>query len=1236
MGSYEDAIARKATLNASGIQGQVKDTVSKLAPFATTYNTQDNLGTIAAQTVKKPAAGNAIEKLGEWAGGFLGGAGDIIAGGAKWLFQSTVDAIEAPFKLGASLGNAINLSANIDTQQKQTANYTAQMNQLSADFRAGKITRDKYKEGIANISANMGENNKAIDQTIAQVSENATNTANEALLVAGDVVTVLSLGASAGLTPLAASTAKTAVDGSIPPVINFFGQKTVTPFLLNGASKIDHITMDVINNINKVTTWGGKFSDGKIAAIVNESLEAGAKNLTAKELAKSAAMNVLIKRPLIYQTNIDLASDIYKDLQKGDLSGAALSFALVSTMALGNGPLGYALGTLKKTGSWLRDSSFVDGKVVDLRASTNLTDGTADKAIKEFTESQAKASVSRESFIDASSVLIGEGKMSQVYDYVLAEAQKGNLVPLQTWKVMEEVNMAMAGGNSVKAAKLWADHYVTRDGGTWLRKATAADVTADMGKHVMAREIAVADAIARGVPRDEAERIVVGRADQRDLGQIGAILVSADKIVPPVYKASVTTTKGTFLSGKVVSDMAESDYKAQLRTARHTLFNEAIDRYGRTAPWANNDNFIALIRNMIDSNVNSAELTKQIQAIRVGYSYGDVGKAAKKQLQDLGYMAILPKKTFTPYYKFEETNGVLKTQFAKDNPGFAKVAAGKSIAKGGASIFEYAVKPKPVLQSIANAFARIGLSPESAQDKVQAAFKANFAKAMANKEIGATAGDSETLLAQINNFMNSPTRISGHVLPIVDMRQLTVRDIQAATGIVDKKVVKQIMRSISNSFLEIPLSVRGLGDKILDINYKLNPLAAGYSRVQGATRFVWNPFFRWQQSYQTEGFVQLEVGGQKILQLPGLNFANKILFPKFTAKNDATIQLLESNGMFGKGLESMITGEALHGQVGTRLIYSEKVSLAGMVTQQAKKAGYGDDIQRYIDDNKTQILDTLRVITVSNSHKTGVLDSPLTRTINLAFFPFRYNLKVASLMADYVAKMNPATQVAIISSLYNFNDFISSDAGIAWQTTHAEAVSLFNWLSPTYPLSYVMKLAGDVAQPENASIGDLGLLGGLPFGFISQLLESEGIIDASAPYVNPKTGDVLPKYVPNTTRAQIAVAIQDLLGSMFSYPGAKIGLPSKGSLQRGLTNATIGGANEYDQIDISGKLTPEQQNQQKVIKATQGTAQPTAPVSSPAPTTTTVPGTTITPTVKAKKTTSKKKKKSEFRPRPIT
>jgi len=110
------------------------------------------------------------------------------------------------------------------------------------------------------------------------------------------------------------------------------------------------------------------------------------------------------------------------------------------------------------------------------------------------------------------------------------------------------------------------------------------------------------------------------------------------------------------------------------------------------------------------------------------------------------------------------------------------------------------------------------------------------------------------------------------------------------------------------------------------------------------------------------------------------------------------------------------------------------------------------------------------------------------------------------------------------------------------------------------------------------SVGSLGALGGLPFGAISRIFESEGLVHLNTPYVNPKTGTVMPDYVPQTTKAKAAVALEGFLNSMFTYPGRVLGLPGKGQMLRDQVRNWIDtGGDDYLKTIRTEDLTPLQQ-----------------------------------------------------------
>jgi hypothetical protein len=254
-------------------------------------------------------------------------------------------------------------------------------------------------------------------------------------------------------------------------------------------------------------------------------------------------------------------------------------------------------------------------------------------------------------------------------------------------------------------------------------------------------------------------------------------------------------------------------------------------------------------------------------------------------------------------------------------------------------------------------------------------------------------------------------------------------------------------------------------------------------------------------------------------------------------------------------------------------------------------------------------------------------------------------MKVAGLMAEQLSRLNAPMQVALIRNLFDMSSFLNSDEGQAWYSQHASAIKLFQWLSPLYPLSYVQRILTDVGT-GNIQVGDLGQLGGLPFGFISQMLDANNVIHLNAPYVDPSSGNVLPRYIPKSLKAQANLAIQDLLGQTFSYPGATAGLPSKGSIERSIAGGLLpGSSKDFEKIDQSGKLTPKQKHQQQIYQQASGTVMAANgsevglwDQGATIPSVIDVPSqgnTDIQPVYKNGGSASKRKKKSEFIPEPL-
>jgi hypothetical protein len=158
----------------------------------------------------------------------------------------------------------------------------------------------------------------------------------------------------------------------------------------------------------------------------------------------------------------------------------------------------------------------------------------------------------------------------------------------------------------------------------------------------------------------------------------------------------------------------------------------------------------------------------------------------------------------------------------------------------------------------------------------------------------------------------------------------------------------------------------------------------------------------------------------------------------------------------------------------------------------------------------------------------------------------------------------------------------------------------------------------------------------LPFGWIPQMTDAVGMTHFGQAYVSPKTGAIAKNYVPTSAYGALNAAIQDLVGSLYTYPGATAGLPSKGSIDRTIANNLLPNSSKEFTAVANPNVTPQDQQFSQIAQQANGTqvpgAQPQAatPQSSNAITVPKTPTSINTPLPKS--TAPKKMKKGQFKP----
>lgn len=636
--------------------------------------------------------------------------------------------------------------------------------------------------------------------------------------------------------------------------------------------------------------------------------------------------------------------------------------------------------------------------------------------------------------------------------------------------------------------------------------------------------------------------------------------------------------------------------------------------------WAHSASLDRQVKRVIQDGKEGETLSQAITDIPASFGTKGFPEAAAKILAKQGYVPISPSHIEAPFVK---GTGKFASRFLEND-----------------DVFTRSVQPIPVMSSIGTWLTKAGLSPNASQQRVYQMFNTNLADNLKNldgtasiiERMGKDATDQQAnadlLIKQLSSYAKNPTR--GKIvakMPITDLRMLTTSDIEAATGATHSEAVA-LQSAISRASMQMPLAVRGFGDRLVDASYNFSPTGAvmrRYLRIQGALRFSWNPFYQNLRVIpKTEYLTETKGGGVFNAMWQGrLKEVNSL-------RED-----LRTGGFFDQkgGLGSVISGEAVDivtpttRNLGKKLLPMQERSIAGLIDDQAQRMGM--ETKQYIQTFPEQVRDTVQAIAEYDKHS-NFLNSPLARTMNVAFFPFRFETKVAMATAKGLSNTSLLTQVSVIHGLMQAHQWLNSPEGQAWYQTNADAIGIFKYISPLATFNEVFE---SLLPGHNHSLGNFGELGGLPFGWIPQLTDAEGLTQFQQPGVSPKTGEAIPRYIPVTLKGQAAIAVQDMVNSLFSYPGATIGLPSKTGIARNIALGLTGASKTKDLKLHSPQVSAQAQSYSEAISAQ--TAPPPAP-GSQAPPVTPVPATptpaTVPRTPNAGSVSSKKKKKVDFVP----
>ena len=163
-------------------------------------------------------------------------------------------------------------------------------------------------------------------------------------------------------------------------------------------------------------------------------------------------------------------------------------------------------------------------------------------------------------------------------------------------------------------------------------------------------------------------------------------------------------------------------------------------------------------------------------------------------------------------------------------------------------------------------------------------------------------------------------------------------------------------------------------------------------------------------------------------------------------------------------------------------------------------------------------------------YQTGLLTSPLMRTLNVTWFPVRFQTKTVIQTAKWLETLSPASRLAVINSWTSTASWLVTDEGQEWKNKNrGKFASLFNY---TFAYEGIGKTVDAVTKGQLFG-GNTGLIGGLPFGFLVNIARDLGYVAEEA-QINTSTGKPFKRTVvkDSASFAGFVTVVEDIILSM--------------------------------------------------------------------------------------------------------
>lgn len=1031
----------------------------------------------------------------------------------KYIYQGSEPLLRgvAETVTGASFHALKDISKQRDQLDKISENYKEM-------YRTGKMSKDQFASAMRSVAdsyQNLSTQAQEVETNAklynpARVAESAANTA--AVILSG------------GRLKINVSEARVAGEGFV-----ILKQSPEATRLGAVVTRFEDAVQRIPAVRDLVKRNATKFMANDIKMLQGQSTFS-----FAMQNAKEMAFGMLLKRPIVYETNIGLAKDTLKDLHEGDYPQAVVGGAWMASQMVSGGPLGLVWRGGAKTGKYLKQvavgSSVVDefSRVSGHNLSESLINGdnfVKDAINKVKTNPAAAQKEFSSEFITELETIIGSPIAKQI--------ETGSISVVDAMKKVVAVNLEKANGDVKKAVDYMYTHILRQVGGD-VSRITPEMVILSNVRWAYADELTGKVAKALNM---ETNQIVAVRMD-----------TATKKLLADFIETLDTNNKDEWIQ-QITKFMSQND----MAVRENVLFAERL-------------------KTLIIKSNNTNELAKSIRGLSTAALVpGGVPRELAKEAAKLGYTFAIPKTgRDTPYI------------LMKDAPKLVS-----AVSKGASDIYDPGMAPVPFMADLRSFLNKTGLSPESNTKVAYEALKNSIVTNLEQSGYASSAGlvgDRPTdgvgyIFSRLQDYINKqkPNKLlnlatagRNQQSALQDVRQMSISEIQEALPGFDKAMAKGVRKAIDKAYLDVPMEFRGLGVKAWDYMYAL-PGARYMYRAMGGLRYSYNPFFRSQEIVETKILTKLKSNNLTWMKAGEHPITTR-------ARLDDAVQQIRDAKVFTSGYTGESTQDLTLGRLHANLLKTQERDLAGLALAIADKRGVS--LQTLLTEHADDVSEALRVIVQYPSK--GVLNSALARTLNIAFFPMRYNIKVAGLFASELAKQPPTVQLAVINSTFKASDWLKSPEGIRWQSEHSEAIKLFQYFTPYGNVATVYSL---LKNGKVNSAADIGLIGGLPFGFITQILDSEGLIHLNTPYVQPETGNVLPDWVPQTTKAKAATALEAFIGTLFTYPGRIIGMPGKSKLIRDQVNLAL--QTDYKDYAINARLddlTPLQKKWVEVLQ----------------------------------------------------